>query len=93
MSGRMTPTAVSVSGYWMNETSGVLKPVVLKYLDGKQLTPVEVGTMRAYLRQWIAGDFRGPGLAELRRDVEALASTADLHAWFDRALDLGIDPL
>jgi hypothetical protein len=78
----------------MNETSGVLEPVVRKYLEGRELQPLEVGVMRAYLRQWVAAaGFRGPDVDELRRDVERIASTADVHAWLNRAIDVGIDPL
>lgn len=84
---------MTVPGYWMNETSGVLAPVVRKYLNGDELDPAEVGTMRAYLRQWMTGDFRLPATDRLRVDVETIATTADVRAWLGRALDAGIDPL
>jgi hypothetical protein len=78
----------------MHETSGVLEPVVRKYLDGRELDRAEVGTMRAYLRQWIwAGGFVGPDVDRLRVSVDHLYTSGDLHAWLDRALDVGIDPL
>lgn len=85
---------MSVPGYWMNETSGVLAPVVEKYLAGEELRGLEVGVMRVYLRQWVnTPAFLGPDVAELRRDVERIASTADVHDWLNRAMDAGIDPL
>jgi hypothetical protein len=84
---------VRVPGYWMNETSGVLEPVVRKYLDGSLLSDSEVATMRAYLRQWIAGDFRGPGIERLRRDVDAIRTHDDVNAWLGMAVEYGIDPL
>jgi len=82
-----------IPGYWMNETSGVLAPVVEKYLRGEQLAPLEVGAMRAYLRQWIAGGFQGPEIVQLRREVERIASTDDVRRWLSDAMNAGIDPL
>jgi hypothetical protein len=84
---------MTVPGYWMNETSGVLEPVVRKYLEGAELSTGEVGTMRAYLRQWMAGDFHGPEIEWLRLDVYDIRTTVDLRAWLARAFDAGIDPL
>jgi hypothetical protein len=78
----------------MHETSGVLKPVVRKYLEGGELTREDVRTMRAYLRQWIwAGGFVGPDVDRLRASVDHLYNTGDVHAWLARALDAGVDPL
>jgi hypothetical protein len=37
----------------MHEQSGVLRPVIEKYLNGKILDAEEIGIMRAYLLQWI----------------------------------------
>jgi hypothetical protein len=84
---------VSVPGYWMNEQSGLLEPVVRKYLEGGELAEDEIVIMRAYLHQWMSGDFRGPGVKRLRSDVEGIDSNASLRSWLDYALDLGIDPL
>jgi hypothetical protein len=80
-------------GYWQNEQSGVLAPVVRAYLNGVPLSMMQIKIMRAYLRQWIAGDFRGPGIESLRRRVETISTNGDLKAWLDDALELGIDPL
>lgn len=45
--------AAVIPGYWMNETSGVLRPAIEAYLAGGPLAAEHVGAMRAYLRQWI----------------------------------------
>lgn len=85
---------MTVPGYWMNETSGVLEPVVRRYLAGEELDPAEVATMRAYLRQWVwAEGFLGPDIDRLRSGVDHLYNTGDIRAWLGRALDAGIDPL
>lgn len=85
---------MTIPGYWPNETSGVLVPVVRAYLEGVELDVAGVATMRAYLRQWVAGPlFVGPDLEQLRADVDELVSTDDVRAWLDRALDAGVDPL
>ena len=92
-SGDETP--VQQPGYWIDETSGVLKPVVLAYLNGQQLKPPEVATMRAYLRQWLElGDWRGgEEMHELRRRIDVMITTQDVHEWIRLATDLGMDPL
>lgn len=83
-------------GFWMNETTGVLRPVVLAYFaaqtnQGPDLTPQQVATMRAYLRQWIAA----PGwlrAEDLRAQVETIRTHADVVAWVNAADDRGMDP-
>ena len=83
-----------IPGYWMNETSGVLAPAVMAYLEGIPMNPLEIAAMRAYFRQWVQGDFRGgEDLEALRRGVDAIATREDIDAWLDAALELGIDPL
>jgi hypothetical protein len=88
----------SCPGYWRNETSGVLAPVVEAYLRQEPLDAGAVTIMRAYLRQWInAGcwDMRGPSieLRALRARVELIATREDIETWIWDALDIGIDPL
>lgn len=75
----------------MNETTGVLRPVVEKYLQGGTLDAGEVATMRAYLRQWVAGRFIGT--AALRVALDDVQTDADVRKWLAEALDVGIDPL
>jgi hypothetical protein len=85
---------MNLPGYWMNETSGVLEPVVRRYLEGAELELGELATMRAYLRQWIeAPGFRGPDVERLRTTLTTITSTTDLRRWMSEALDAGIDPL
>jgi hypothetical protein len=80
--------------YWMYETSGVLRPVVEKYLRSEPLDARELGIMRAYLRQWMAGPWE-PELAitQLRTNIDGIKTTAHLTEWLSFALDAGVDPL
>jgi hypothetical protein len=80
--------------YWMHETSGVLRPVVMAYLQGKDLTQRQVATMRAYLRQWIKDPmWQGEEIDGLRQQVETIADKTDISVWIHKALEAGIDPL
>lgn len=81
-------------GYWMYETGGALKPAVQAYLEGAALSSAQIGTIKAYLRQWILhGAWIGAEVEALRREVEQLESRAAIAAWLDRAMAEGIDPL
>ena len=82
-----------VPGYWMNETSGVLRPAIEAYLAASDMKPEHIVAMRAYLRQWINGDFRGWRIAELRREVELLTNRSEIDRWLSHAADMGVDPL
>jgi hypothetical protein len=84
---------VSNPGYWMSETGSVLRPAVEAYLRGEDLSPVGIAAVRAYLRQWMAGPWRGPGIADLRSRVEGLTTRQAIDAWLDDAFARGIDPL
>ncbi len=79
-------------GYWMYETSGVLRPVVERYLNGETLDDAGIAIMRAYLKQWMDG---GPwkNAAGLGDRVASIASTAALRSWLDDAAEVGIDPM
>ena len=81
--------------FWMNETSGVLAPVIEAYLNGGILSAHQLAIMRAYLHQWIdAPVWKADGdLEALRLSVDGIATRADLDRWLDKAVDLGIDPL
>ena len=82
-------------GYWMNETSGVLRPAVEAYLydHPAPMSPAHLAAMRAYLRQWMAGDWRGPDIEPLRAAIDGIDSRAALSRWLDAAEPIGIDPL
>ncbi len=86
---------MSAPGFWMDETSGVLRPAIEAYLHGDTMTAEQVAAMRAYLRQWIAAPhWRGAdALAELRGGIDALTSRFAIADWLKRAERLGIDPL
>jgi hypothetical protein len=79
--------------YWMYETSGVLRPAVEAYLNRSPMTAAQIAAMRAYLRQWMAAPWQGPGIDLLRQAVDGLHTQADLHRWFADAFDQSIDPL
>lgn len=84
----------NVTGFWMNETTGVLRPAVEAYLAGGPMTTLQIAAMRAYLRQWVAAPtFRGPEVDRLRRDIEGLTDRAAIRLWIARAVEEGIDPL
>ena len=95
--GSQGPT--KAPGYWMWETSGVLRPAVEAYLAGDvELTELQIAALRAYCRQWMEGDYRGgdvtgPDVSELRAEVDGLTSRAAIAAWMRKALLAGIDPL
>jgi hypothetical protein len=79
-------------GYWMNETSGVLRPAIEAYLSGS-MTQEQIAAMRAYLRQWMAGSWQGPHIGLLRAGIDSLTTYDAIEAWLDAALDAEIDPL
>jgi hypothetical protein len=88
------PTAAGAPGYWMHETTGVLRPAVEAYLHHRQMTAAQIAAMRAYLRQWISAPcWRGDDVAQLRERIDALTTMKTIAAWLDDAADLGIDPL
>lgn len=84
---------MTIPGYWQNETSGVLRPVVMRYLDGSSLDGSDIRVMKAYLAQWMQGDWEGDEAARLRADVGKITTVADLRRWLDDAQETGIDPL
>lgn len=83
---------MNTPGYWMHETSGVLRPAVEAYLAGGPMSPDQVAAMRAYLRQWIASPSWARA-AELRRRVDGLTDRKAIAQWLDDAMAVGIDPL
>ena len=83
---------MSAPGFWMNETSGVLRPAVEAYLRREPMTPGQVAAMRAYFRQWLASDL-WRDVEELRAKIDELDSASAIRTWLREALELGIDPL
>lgn len=81
-------------GYWMHETSGVLRPAVEAYLNGEPMTDEQIAAMRAYLRQWIAAPvWTGNGVELLRATVDDISCRHGIDVWLDAAMKEGIDPL
>ncbi len=81
-------------GYWLYETSGVLRPAVEAYLQGDPMSQDQIRIMRAYLRQWIAAPaWCGPMIDVLRSMIDGLRTRADIERWLDLALEQNIDPL
>jgi hypothetical protein len=94
---------MSEPGYWMYETSGVLRPAVEAYLLGEAMTGEQIAAMRAYLRQWIgapvwdqnphAGAIERAWLAGMRLACDALLSREAIALWIDLVTEQGMDPL
>jgi hypothetical protein len=84
---------MTAPGYWMYETSGVLRPAIEAYVKHEPMSLGQIAAMRAYLRQWIAADWRGPLIAELRNGIGDLTTREAISRWLDMALDAGLDPL
>lgn len=90
-------------GYWMYETSGVLRPAVDAYLNNREMTVAQIAALRAYIKQWImapiwdanphAGAEGRVWLANMRDRVDYLVSRQAITRWLDDALEGGIDPL
>jgi hypothetical protein len=87
--------APALPGFWMHETSGVLRPAVEAYLFNavEKLTPEHIATLRAYLPMDL---FAGVAGTQGRLSARADRGT-DLRAAIDRWLDIaikeGLDPL
>ncbi len=90
-------------GYWQDEVSGVLRPVVEDLLNGKVLSADQIAIMRAYLQQWIGSPvwdrnpfldaISTPHLEDLRRRVDKITTDDDLEEWLVDADNYGFDPL
>jgi hypothetical protein len=81
-------------GYWMDETTGALRPAIEAYLlDDLPMTVDQIGAFRAYLRQWMEGPWQGPDIPALRLAINDIDSREAIDAWLERALASNIDPL
>lgn len=85
-------TVKTAPGFWMNETSGALQPAVIAYLKGDWLSQPQVVAIRAYLRQWMAADWKGELVAELRADIDEIHTKSDIDDWVEKAMEIAIDP-
>lgn len=94
---------MAAPGYWMHETSGVLRPAVEAYLNRRPMSKKQIAAMRAYLRQWIMspvwdanphiGEIERAALAQLRAGIDALTSHKAIDDWLAAAFMEGHDPL
>jgi hypothetical protein len=80
-------------GYWMHESTGVLRPAVKHYLNNEPMTVADIAAMCAYLRQWMSGPWRGEELEALRLGLDRINSREAIDDWIELAAELGIDPL
>jgi hypothetical protein len=80
--------------YWMYETSGVLRPAIVAYLNRDPLNDEQIAAIRHYLAQWIyAPGFDGEGVGRLRDTIGGLKSRDAIDQWLYHADQIGIDPL
>lgn len=106
MDTKVEITEENAPRYWTFETSGKLAAAMTRYLEGEELSDVEVSYIRAYLKQWInspvwdqnphIGEEGGEGrlaLAALRQMAERLRNRAEISRWVGLAEECGIDPL
>lgn len=94
---------MTAPGYWMHETSGVVRPAVEAYLHDEPMTAQQIAAMRAYLRQWImsplwdqnphATTYHRAWLDQMRLRVGGLKDRAAIGRWLSDATDAGLDPL
>ena len=83
----------ALPGYWTNESTGAAASAVGAYLAGGPMTPDQRATMRAYLAQWMAADWKGSEIEGLRARIAGLDSRTAFAKWFEDAGESGIDPL
>jgi len=98
-----SPDSPDAPKYWMQETSGVLKPVIEKLLTAENLTPREIAIVRAYFRQWVmapawdlnphASKRSRDDLERLRTSVETIRTFRAIARWLADAVSQGMDPL
>jgi len=86
--------------HWTHETTGVLQPVIQRYLRGETLDSNQLAIFRTYLRQWIFSPFWDQDLDgvqlklnQLRRGVSSIDDMPRLHKWMEEAVILGMNPL
>ena len=94
--GRYDGGNIHEPGYWRNEVSGQLAPVVEAFIQQENLTADQVVMLKLYFKQWIWADVwsgSGPEIAHLRVMLDEVVTQHGLNAWLMRAMDLGIDPL
>lgn len=90
--------------YWMQETSGILKPVIEKLLTAPaDLTERDIAILRMYFQQWVdspawdanphENERSRQALAELRSKARTLKTFREVKDWIATATREGMDPL
>ncbi len=103
MSGPIPPDDQRAPKFWRDEVSGKLEGPIMRYLEGKPVSPEDVQLIRLYLQQWIDSpvwemnpemDAKAKAeLAKLRESVRRIATCMNIDAWLGAAIVIGIDPL
>jgi len=76
--------------YWKYETSGVLRNIIMKFLQDIELTHKELWELKAYLIQWVdAMPFRPKGF---KTYIENADQKYLLEYIFELQKEWGIDP-
>ncbi len=79
--------------FWMTEQTGRLADAVEVYMNGERLSPEQLATIKAYLRQYIeravlTGDaHRG----RLLQELDKLRTTREVEHFADDLADFGIE--
>jgi hypothetical protein len=91
----LSPNNPDAPKYWMHETSGVLEPVIRRFLNEHQLRDDEIATMQAYLWQWVKSPAWAPSgmLEALRLRVASIRTMEDIDQALAGCEELGMDPL
>jgi hypothetical protein len=97
------PYCAEAPRYWLQETSGVLRLVIERLFDDKELRADEIRILGEYFRQWIdspawdlnphAGESDRATLHRLRLEVRQLRTMRQVNRWLDDAYKIGVDPL
>lgn len=86
-----------VPGYWFHETSGILKPAIVDYLNNAPISAERIRILKAYFYQWIDDGSWRMGADDKQKLLETLIKAQtrkDLAQWLDVLEDeFTIDPL
>lgn len=78
--------------YWMNEQSGEMKEIVLKFLDKEKLDINELNKLKWYIKQWISGLlFKIPNKKLILKQIDQ-SNQEKLYKIQMELLEIGIDP-
>ena len=75
--------------FWMDEKTGMMKAIVLKYLESIHLTNLEMKYLRWYLVQWIDAMISKP--PNYKEEIEK-RDQKGLEEYIEVLLEYAIDP-